>query len=253
MVPFFDPFFDFQYPTSGRTAWSPSPTGDRYIEFSLSVPYLGSNCLERRCTQRVTSSQITLSVPYLGSNCLEHWDRRQGHGGVLSFQYPTSGRTAWSRSGSARPRPSQPVFQYPTSGRTAWSNANRRVQRGFHRALSVPYLGSNCLEQPPARLCRSPPGSFSTLPRVELPGANAAWVCKWAGPSRHFQYPTSGRTAWSSPRPIHGRRDNWGFQYPTSGRTAWSKGVAYVIVAKHRNFQYPTSGRTAWSFAVDCF
>jgi len=41
-------YCDFQYPTSGRTAWSrPGRGGGGASLRSLSVPYLGSNCLER--------------------------------------------------------------------------------------------------------------------------------------------------------------------------------------------------------------
>jgi len=37
----------------------------------LSVPYLGSNCLEQRRRTAATRARPYLSVPYLGSNCLE--------------------------------------------------------------------------------------------------------------------------------------------------------------------------------------
>jgi len=63
-------------------------------------------------------------------------------------------------------------------------------------------------------------GPFSTLPRVELPGAR---LSRLGGRCLDdFQYPTSGRTAWSvaALADQHVRVD---FQYPTSGRTAWSE------------------------------
>jgi len=88
----------------------------------LSVPYLGSNCLELEKVSAAAAQAVRLSVPYLGSNCLEQQvvQREPGTGwafstlprvelpgalganrgvgrGVLYFQYPTSGRTAWSR------------------------------------------------------------------------------------------------------------------------------------------------------------
>jgi len=63
-----------------------------------------------------------LSVPYLGSNCLE-----------------------------------QPYYSLcsPSS------------------FLSVPYLGSNCLELPSGDQVFAASKAFSTLPRVELPGASS--------------------------------------------------------------------------------
>jgi len=89
---------------------------------------------------------------------------------VLAFQYPTSGRTAWSDERVLAMERRAYFFQYPTSGRTAWSqvwpghNLNRFL-------LSVPYLGSNCLELRFLGVLLRTKKSFSTLPRVELPGA----------------------------------------------------------------------------------
>jgi len=99
---------------------------------------------------------------------------------LRTFQYPTSGRTAWSWIGtlfgavrfpfSTLPRVELPGaslqfvgreiyldFQYPTSGRTAWSTGLGTYLSQV-RTLSVPYLGSNCLE--PVRR-RMPPVGFS--------------------------------------------------------------------------------------------
>jgi len=84
----------FQYPTSGRTAWSTTlETFSQQLRL-LSVPYLGSNCLELLGPGRVNTCS-NLSVPYLGSNCLEESHITCG-ANVCRFQYPTSGRTAWS-------------------------------------------------------------------------------------------------------------------------------------------------------------
>jgi len=118
--------------------------------------------------------------------------------GPSSFQYPTSGRTAWSACSGGCNSNVITNFQYPTSGRTAWSSAACRKSRNAF-ILSVPYLGSNCLNglgklaPPPQRPGRT---TFSTLPRVEQPGApEILEACD--GLRRCFQYPTSGRTAWS--------------------------------------------------------
>jgi len=63
-----------------------------------------------------------LSVPYLGSNCLERNKPPNGHPLPYTFQYPTSGRTAWSNDKQVRQAmKASKYFQYPTSGRTAWS------------------------------------------------------------------------------------------------------------------------------------
>jgi len=96
-----------------------------------------------------TPEIIQLSVPYLGSNCLEQ--RRRG---IQSRFYVA-------------------CFQYPTSGRTAWSCGRVTIRRHL-RVLSVPYLGSNCLELPASHLYVFLATPFSTLPRVELPGADRA-------------------------------------------------------------------------------
>jgi len=62
--------------------------------------------------------------------------------------------------------------------------------------------------------------TFSTLPRVELPGANE--LIEFLLLFHLFQYPTSGRTAWSRPGCARPGPGPGRFQYPTSGRTAWS-------------------------------
>jgi len=184
-----------------------------------------------------------LSVPYLGSNCLEP---------IRELTYAEC-----IRSFSTLPRVELPGADI------------RQAYRRLAKVLSVPYLGSNCLERRIGGMS-SCLGifSFSTLPRVELPGALLA--TERANCSLAFQYPTSGRTAWSSPLsegsphkpalsvPYLGSNclelndvdwevwSRWFFQYPTSGRTAWSilASTSSTLIAV---FQYPTSGRTAWS------
>jgi len=88
---------------------------------------------------------MTLSVPYLGSNCLEHRDGNVTVELSFDFQYPTSGRTAWRVSGQAAMAKSQPFSTLP------------RVE--LPGAL------------PPHGIGRIAALAFSTLPRVELPGA----------------------------------------------------------------------------------
>jgi len=65
---------------------------------------------------------------------------------------------------------SSKFFQYPTSGRTAWSLFCAGYS-GSGTTLSVPYLGSNCLEPAVVARISNCRQAFSTLPRVELPGA----------------------------------------------------------------------------------
>jgi len=187
----------------------------------------------------------------------------------MSFQYPTSGRTAWSdyapiREGqviasfSTLPRVELPgamfllvevalplSFQYPTSGRTAWSRPRSRRRR----AGPDPFSTLPRVELPGAAGTRREGGGgrcpFSTLPRVELPGA--AVRLPQCGCCRLFQYPTSGRTAWSLDGPEGQEAIDLHFQYPTSGRTAWSRLTVIPAIHPISLFQYPTSGRTAWS------
>jgi len=88
----------------------------------------------------------------------------------IAFQYPTSGRTAWSQVALLAPLLVH-CFQYPTSGRTAWSPVDNAMVAGALKPFStLPRV------ELPGAICSIGfhsdfTSAFSTLPRVELPGA----------------------------------------------------------------------------------
>jgi len=115
------------------------------LALTLSVPYLGSNCLELYDLPADALDELFLSVPYLGSNCLEPRQRVSRISVVIFLSVPYLGSNC---------------LELCTTGAA-----------GTYLSLSVPYLGSNCLE-------------LQARDRL-------------GGDVSPFQYPTSGRTAWS--------------------------------------------------------
>jgi len=95
------------------------------------------------------------------------------------------------------------------------------------------------------RLPRIPVPTFSTLPRVELPGATYKFYRNVAS-CRSFS--TLPRVELPGAGTVYVKRSVVVcFQYPTSGRTAWSYNISHDKSIHLCYFQYPTSGRTAWS------
>jgi len=68
----------------------------------LSVPYLGSNCLEQVETVAQATGTAKLSVPYLGSNCLEPDLAEDAAYNILAFSTLPRVELPGAHSASAR-------------------------------------------------------------------------------------------------------------------------------------------------------